>query len=596
MQEGDVRRFQERIDPVSRERYLAVFERGAALKDDPVLNKGTCFTRAERQELGLAGLLPPAVQSMDEQAARAYGNFLQADDDVARYVFLAALQDRNETLFCRLVHDHLAEMAPIIYTPTVGLACQQYSHIYRRARGLYISPDYRGRLLTLLRNAECDDPRIIVITDNEAILGIGDQGVGGMPIAIGKLALYTAGAGIHPARCLPVDLDVGTDRQTLLDDPLYLGVRQRRLRGEPYFAILDELVDAIGRVFPRALVQWEDFASTNAFAVLSRYRSRLLSFNDDIQGTGVVVVAGIASALARIGRRLEDERVVFYGAGASGAGSALAVRAALREAGVPAAELSRRVVCLDSKGLILADRPGLDGAKREIAADPSLVAGWAEARPGAWHLAEVVRGFKPTALVGVSGQPGAFTEPIITDMLAGCARPIVLALSNPTSKMEATPADLIRWTRGAAVVGTGSPFEPVEHEGRTFVIGQGNNALVFPGIGLGATAVEARWLPDAAFTAAARALVDFTTRSPLPGAPIYPPLGSLRDVSRHVAIAVGAALVDEAAAPPLARAEIERRVLAAMWTPEYLQYRAAESDDRRDERADRNREILVDKS
>jgi len=334
---------EERQDPETGERYLAVRERGAQLKDDPVLNKGTCFTHAEREQLGLLGLLPPSIQTADEQLARAYGNYLRADGDVRRYLFLAGLQDRNESLFCRLVLEHLQEMVPIIYTPTVGKACEQYSHIYRRARGLYVSPEDRGRVVDLLRNAACDDPRIIVITDNEAILGIGDQGVGGMPIAIGKLALYTVGAGIHPGQCLPVDLDVGTGNPALLSDPLYLGVRERRLRGEPNFALLDELVDAIATVFPRALVQWEDFANRNAFAVLDRYRRRVLSFNDDIQGTGAVVVAGIRTALHRVGSALPDARIVFFGAGASGAGSALAVRAAMRAAGVPPDELSRRV-------------------------------------------------------------------------------------------------------------------------------------------------------------------------------------------------------------------------------------------------------------
>jgi malate dehydrogenase (oxaloacetate-decarboxylating) len=570
-----VKRFEARVDPETGERYLAVFERGDQLKDDPILNKGTCFTRAERERLGLLGLLPPAVQSFEEQASRAYGNFLRAGGDVPRYLFLAALQDRNETLFCRLVLDHLEEMVPVIYTPTVGKACEQYSHIYRHARGLYVSLEDRGRIAELLHNAACDEPRIIVITDNEAILGIGDQGVGGMPIAIGKLSLYTIGAGIHPALCLPLDLDVGTNNPARLADPLYLGVRQRRVRGEPYLALLDEVVEAIAHVFPRALVQWEDFASRNAFAILERYRRRVLSFNDDIQGTGAVVVAGLRAALRQVDRRLEDERVVFFGAGASGAGSALAVRGALREAGVPEGDLARRVLCLDSKGLIFADRPGLESAKHEIAADPVLAAGWPRGPDGTIQLPEVVTRFRPTVLVGASGQPGAFTEAIVRDLLRGCPRPIVLALSNPTDKCEVTPADLIRWTKGAAVIGTGSPYPPVEHGGRTYTIGQGNNALIFPGVGLGATAVGARWLPDVAFTAAANALLEFTSASPAPGAAIYPPLNRLREVSRAVAVAVGGALIEAGAAPPIPRTEVEQRVAAGMWEPEYLPYRAA---------------------
>lgn len=570
-----MKRFEEQRDPASGERYLAVSARGAGLTDDPVLNKGTCFTRVERERLGLVGLLPPAVQTPEEQESRAYANYVLAGDDVRRYLFLAGLQDRNETLFCRLVLDHLEEMVPIIYTPTIGTACEQYSHIYRRARGLYISIEDRGRIADLLRTTVQDEPRVIVITDNEAILGIGDQGVGGMPIAVGKLALYTVAAGIHPALGLPLDLDVGTDNPVRLADPLYLGVRRKRERGESYLAVLDELVEGIGRTFPHALVQWEDFANRNAFDVLQRYRRRVLSFNDDIQGTGAVVVAGIRSALRQVGRRLEDERILFFGAGASGAGSALAVRAALRAAGVAEAELARHVVSLDSQGLILAGRPGLDGAKHEIAADPALVADWPRAEGGAFLLADVVRGFRPTVLVGASGQPGAFSEAIVRDVLRGCPRPIVLALSNPTSKTEVTPEDLIRWTEGAAVMGTGSPFAPVEYRGRTYTIGQGNNALIFPGVGLGATAVGARWLPDEAFTAAANALFEFTAAHPSAGDPVYPSVLRLREVSRAVAIAVGCALVEGGAAPELSRAAVEQRVTTSIWEPEYLPYRAA---------------------
>jgi malic enzyme len=568
------RRFEERVDPATGEHYLAVSSRGTELADEPLLNKGTCFTQTEREQLGLLGLLPPAVQGDQDQLLRAYNNFLQAEDDVRRYLFLAGLQDRNETLFCRLVAEHLEEMAPIIYTPTVGKACELYSHLYRRARGLYVTPADRGRIATLLHHAACDQPRVIVITDNEAILGIGDQGVGGMPIAIGKLALYSVGAGIHPAHCLPLDLDVGTDNAALLDDPLYLGVREPRLRGEPYFALLDDLVDTIAARYPHALIQWEDFANRNAFDVLARYRRRVLSFNDDIQGTGAVVAAGIRTALRRVGRRLEDERILFYGAGASGAGSALAVRAAMREAGVPARDLSARVLCLDSKGLIVADRHGLDGAKAQIAADPALVAGWLHTEGPTFHLSDVVRHFRPTVLIGASGQHGAFTEGTVRDMLAGCARPIALALSNPTSRTEITPADWIRWTHGAGVIGTGSPFAPVTFEGRSYEIGQGNNALIFPGIGLGATAVEARWLPDEAFTAAAKALYAFTDHSS-EFAPIYPSLRELRAVSRQVAVAVATALVEHGAATRRSPDEIERRVTESMWEPRYLPYKAA---------------------
>jgi len=570
-----VNRFEERSDPATGERYLAVDARGARLKDDPLLNKGTCFTRAEREALSLIGLLPPSIQTPEEQLTRAYENYLRAEGDVQRYLFLAGLQDRNETLFCRLILQHLGEMIPIIYTPTVGKACEQYSHIYRRARGLYVSPQDRGRFVELLRNAHCDDPRILVITDNEAILGIGDQGVGGMPIAIGKLALYTIGAGIHPSRCLPIDLDVGTDNPALSGDRLYLGVSGRRMRGAAYFELLDELVAAIATVFPHALVQWEDFANRNAFAVLDRYRHRLPSFNDDIQGTGAVIVAGIRTALRRAGSSLPEARVVFFGAGASGAGSALAVRAAMRASGVSDEELDRRVLCLDSKGLIVADRPGLEGPKLEIATDPAFVSSWscASATREGLQLADVVRGFKPTVLVGVSGQPGAFTESIVRDMHAACPRPIVLALSNPNSKIEVRPAELLHWTDGAAIVGTGGPFANVEAGGHTCAIGQGNNVLIFPGVGLGATAVGAIWLPDEAFEAAANALFEYTCGRSWPGDPIYPPLTEIREVSRSVALAVATELVRVGAAPLPPPGDIERLVTAGIWSPEYVPYR-----------------------
>ena len=464
-------------------------------------------------------------------------------------------------------------MVPIIYTPTIGRVCERYSHIYRRPRGVYVSTADRGRVREALCNAGRDEVRVIVATDNEAILGIGDQGVGGMGIAIGKTSLYTAGAGIHPAGTLPLDIDVGTDNPALLEDPLYLGARHVRLRGEAYFSLLDELVEAIADVFPAALVQWEDFANQQAFDVLNRYRRRLPSFDDDIQGTAAIVEAGLRTALDRVGRRLADERIVVFGAGASGAGVALQLRRALQAAGVPRAELSGRILCLDSQGLILEGRTGLRGHKRDVAADPARVAGWASAG-GRFGLLDVVRGFEPTILIGASGQPGTFTEEVVRTMHAGCGRPILLPLSNPTSRIEALPADILRWTTGAAVVGTGSPFAPVTLDGVTHHIGQCNNVLVFPGIGLGATAVGARWLPDDAFAAAARAVYEFTGHAAVPGAPIFPALGQLRDVSRSVAAAAGRALVAAGAAPPLPDAEIDRRVSAGIWDPVYLPYRA----------------------
>ncbi|HET9326120.1 MAG TPA: NAD-dependent malic enzyme [Candidatus Eisenbacteria bacterium] len=577
--EGGLRRaYERRVDPRTGQRYLAVAQRGPTLLNDPILNKGTCFTLEERQSFGLSGLLPPAVATEAEQAARAYENFGRAADDVQRYLFLAGLQDRNETLFYRLLVEHMDEMAPIVYTPTVGKVCEQYSHIYRRPRGICITSQDRGRVRAILRNwgGEC---RVAVVTDNAAILGLGDQGVGGMGIAIGKLALYTAGAGIAPEETLPIDFDVGTDNPKLLADPLYLGMRHPRLRGAAYDQLLDELVDAMAEVHPAALIQWEDFSNRTAFDVLERYRRGRLSFNDDIQGTGAIVVAGIRSALRQAGRDLADERFVFFGAGASGAGSVLAVRSALRDAGVPERELASRVLALDSKGLILEDRDGLPPEKREIAASLDRVAGWTASADGRFRLADVVLQFRPGVLVGASGQPGAFSEEIVRGMAAGCGRPIILALSNPTNLVEATPEQLVRWTDGAAIVGTGSPFPPVEHRGRRFVIGQGNNVLMFPGLGLGATTVGARWLPDRVFTVAAQALFELTSPDPRPGTPIYPPLSRLREISRCVARAVARELVACGEAPPLTDEQIERRLASAIWTPEYLPYRPVSRED-----------------
>ena len=571
--------FERRVDPRTGERYVAVAKHGAELRDDPILNKGTCFTREEREAFGLRGIMPPAVARPSEQAARAYENFQRAGNDVQRYLFLAALQDRNETLFYRLLVDHIEEMAPIVYTPTVGKVCESYSHIYRRPRGLYISAEDRGHVQEILRASPYRDYRVSVITDNSAILGLGDLGVGGMGIAIGKLALYTAGAGIPPYETLPIDLDVGTDNPRLLADPLYLGLRRPRLRGETYDALLEELVVALAQVYPKALVQWEDFSNRNAFQILARYRRRVLSFNDDIQGTGAVVVAGLRAALHQAGRSLADERIVLFGAGAAGAGSALALQAALRDAGVADSLLSSHVVALDSRGLILADRPGLNGEKREIAADRDLVAGWQPRADGSFDLAEVVRRFRPGALIGVSGCPGAFTEEIVRQLARGCGRPIVLALSNPNHLIEATPEQLIRWTDGAAIVGTGGPFAPVDHRGTRFTIGQGNNVLIFPGVGLGATVVEARWLPDRAFTAAANALFECARQRPNRGAPIYPALSRLSEVSLTVARAVAKELVEVGAASPLTSSAIDRRLLETIWSPEYLPYRPLEPNE-----------------
>jgi len=565
----------EQIDGETGERFVEVKERGTAILLDPILNKGTCFSLEERRALGLEGLLPPAVATEEEQEVRAYENYLRAGDEVHRYLFLAALHDRNETLFYRLFLDHIEEMLPIVYTPTVGKICEQFSHIYRRPRGVHVSTRDRGRVRDVLAQTPLPDCRIIVATDNEAILGIGDQGVGGMAIPVGKLALYTAAAGFHPSQCLPLDLDVGTGNPLLLRDPLYLGMRHPRWRGAEYFALIDELVEAVKELYPKAILQWEDFSNQNAFEVLDRYRRELPSFNDDIQGTSAVVVAGIRTALREAGVPLAEARIVFYGAGASGAGCALAVRRALRAEGVPESALGKRVLCLDSKGLLISDRPGLEEPKRTLATDPAMMGGWKLKDTRRVTLAEVVANFHPSVLVGASGQPGTFTESIVRSMAQHAPRPVVLPLSNPTSKSEATPADILRWTDGAALVGTGSPFAPVRVGDVTFEIGQGNNALVFPGIGLGAAAAEATWIPDGAFDAAANALHALTPGGGARGASIYPSLPRLRALSLGVARTVASMLVRLGAAPTRSEAELDERIRALVWDPVYRPYRAA---------------------
>ena len=570
-----MRYFKPAVDPETHERYLLVSKRGAAIKSDPILNKGTCFTREERKSLGLSALLPPGVSTPALQKARAYENYCRAGDDVHRYADLSSLQDRNETLFYGLLLDHIEEMMPIVYTPTVGKACERYSHIYRKPRGIYITMRHLGRVEEILRSAPVEDCQVMVVTDNEAILGLGDLGVGGMGIPIGKLTLYTAAAGIHPATCLPVDIDVGTNNPALLEDPFYLGLRHPRVRGEDYFALIDEFIEAARRVFPGALIQWEDFSNENAYQVLERYRDKVPSFDDDIQGTGAVVVAGVVAALRQADRSFDCERAVIYGAGAAGGGTATALRNAMMDDGLTEEDARSRIVALDSRGLILGDRRGLVGHKVDLAADPAMVGSWTGGRGGTFGLLDVVRNFAPTILIGMAGQPGAFTGEMVETMHANCARPVIFPLSNPTSKTEATPAQLIEWTNGAAIVATGSPFVPVQHGGRTYEIGQANNVLIFPGAGLGAIAARATTIPERAFLAAAKALANAAGVSTEVGSSLFPPLSKLRGLSRAVAGGVAKTLVEDGAAPEATDDELERRIDQLMWDPVYLPYRPA---------------------
>jgi malic enzyme len=537
-----------------------------ALLNHPMFNKSTAFTREERRLFGLDGLLPDAVSTIAQQAQRAYGNIVRKSDPLERYIGLAALQDRNEILFYRVLVDHLEEFLPIVYTPTVGRACQEFSRIFRRARGLWVTPEHRGRVLDALANAPYDDVRLVVATDNERILGLGDQGAGGMGIPVGKLALYVAAAGIHPSRTLPISLDVGTDNQALLQDDLYLGHRRPRLRGDAYHELVAEFVEAVRRRFPKALLQWEDFKQWNAFELLDRYRSVLPSFNDDIQGTAAMALAGLLAGGRATGMPLARQRIVIVGAGAAGTGIARLIRAALLRAGLRGEDALRALALVDLEGLVLDS--GIE--HRRGVSWPKALAESVGLGPEQRHdLAAVVRALEPTALIGASGAPGAFTEEAVREMAARVDRPLVFPLSNPTTSAEATPADLLAWTGGRALVATGSPFGSVEFGGRTVRIGQGNNVFVFPGVGLGVLVSEARTVTDDMFAVAAETLAAEVAEDDLREGALYPRVARLRAVTVKVAEAVVREARDRGLGRPFTDAEIPAAVAAAMWEPAY---------------------------
>lgn len=565
-------RYQPAIDAVTGELYLPVAERGRRLLDEPLLNKGTAFTSDEREALGVRGLLPTHVSTLDEQVERALDQLRYKDADLQKHIYLAGLQDRNETLFYRLIMDNLTTTVPLIYTPTVAEACRHWSHIFRRGRGIYVTAEDRGRIDTVLRNAAMREAAVIVVTDNERILGIGDQGAGGMGIPIGKLALYTAGAGIHPSLCLPVSLDVGTNNEELLKDPLYLGVRQPRLRGEEYWSLIDEFVAAVLKVFPSAILQWEDFANLTSFRHLEMYREVLPSFNDDIQGTASMVVGGLFAAMRLLGQRMSEQKVVIAGAGSAGIGIARQIRAAMEGEGIERGEAHRRILLTDSRGLVIAGRQGLDDRKAQFAAPPSVVASW-ENQGDSFDLEATVLGHKPSILIGVTGQPDTFTEPMIKAMAAAHDRPIIMPLSNPTDFSEATPTNILNWSQGRALISTGSPFDDVVHDGRRYEIGQANNVFVFPGVGLGAVVSQARQITSGMFLAASQALAESVDDDRLKQGGLFPPITEMRDVSTKVALAVIDAAVADGVAEPLIDPVAAMNRIA--WEPFYLPYRPA---------------------
>jgi malic enzyme len=545
---------------------------GPPLLVDPLTNKGTAFTTGEREALHLDGLVPPAVCTIEQQLERVYENYRAKQTPLERYIHLASLQDRNETLFFRLLHDHIDEMMPVVYTPVVGEACQKFSHIYRRPRGLYISYEQRDAIDTILAN-HAGSPAIIVVTDGERILGLGDQGVGGMGIPIGKLCLYTACAGIPPDRTLPIMLDVGTENQDLLNDPLYLGMRHRRIRGAAYQAFIDRFVEAVTRVYPDAVLQWEDFLKANAIAQLQRFRDRLCTFNDDIQGTAATVIAGVYAALKITGQSIREQRIVLGGAGASAQGIADLFVAAMRDEGLSLDEARRRIATVDSRGLVTRDRPNMEDFKAAYARSADEVAAYACSDPSHITLEEAIRNFKPTILIGTSGTAGLFTEAVVGAMAATNARPIVFPLSNPTSKSECTADEAVRWSDGRAIVATGSPFDPVVYRGRTYRIGQGNNAFVFPGVGLGLWVGRVRRVTDAMFLDAARALAGEVTDADVASGVVYPPLSRIRDCSHAVACAVIRRASAEGHAAPALLNGLEDTVTRAMWFPRYRSIR-----------------------
>ncbi len=541
------------------------FPRGFDLLHNPLLNRGTGFTDEEREAFGLCGLLPPRVLSLDDQAARILENSRKKPTDLEKYVHMMALEDRNETLFYRVLIDNLEEMMPIVYTPTVGQACQQYGHIFRRPRGLYISPEYRGHMEKALDNWPVDDVRVIVVTDGERILGLGDQGANGMGIPVGKLALYTACAGIPPSTTLPIMLDVGTENEAFLDDPLYIGLPQRRLHGEAYDAFVEEFMEAVTKRFPDVLVQFEDFANHHAFALLQRYRDRYRVFNDDIQGTAAVTLAGLLAALRLIAveggaeRKLSEQRLLFLGAGEAGVGIADLVVAAMVEEGLTLDEARLRCWFVDSRGLVVADRDDLAPHKLP----------YAHEHPRLNDLLAAVNELRPTAIIGVSGQPRTFTREIIERMAKFNDRPIIFALSNPTSKSECTAEEAYNYTNGRAIFASGSPFPPHKLYGKTYYPGQGNNSYIFPGVGLGVVVSGARHVTDEMFEAAARTLASLLTPDDFAAGRIYPVLPRIREVSAAIAEAVATIAYDTGLATQPQPDDLKQYIRDFMYDPSY---------------------------
>jgi|SRR5579871_1072037 malate dehydrogenase (oxaloacetate-decarboxylating) len=546
---------------------------GYELLNDPLLNKGTAFTEAERDAFDLHGLLPPYVTSLDLQVERRLDALRVSGSDLQKYIFLRNSQDTNETLFYALLTRNIEELMPIVYTPTVGLGCRQFSRIFRKPRGLFLSFPLRERIGEILANPRFDSIEAIVVSDGERILGLGDQGAGGMGIPIGKLALYTACAGLHPSTTLPVLIDVGTDNHALLADPLYIGWRHERIRGAAYDEFISAFVAAVRARWRHVLLHWEDFAIGNANRLLARYRDEVCSFNDDIQGTAAIAVGAILSAINVTGVPLHAQRIAVLGAGSAGTGICALLLRAMVEAGLTEQEARSRFYLVDRDGLLLEGMTGLQPFQKPFAQKRDRIAAWKLPGPGPIGLAEVVAQARPTVLIGTSGRANSFTESVVRTMARHVPRPVIFPLSNPTERSETTPEQLVAWTEGRAVIGTGSPFPPLTRGGRSYRVDQTNNAYVYPGIGLGAIAVKASRVSDGMFLAAARRIADMSPAKADPAANLLPPLAELRRVSREVAVAVAKQAEREGLARPVADGDIEAAVAAKMWEPQYATYR-----------------------
>ena len=545
-------------------------KRGIWLLKNPATNKGLAFTPEERDRFGLHGLLPPTTQSIEQQVKLELEHVRAKSEELEKYIGLAGLLHRNEVLFYRVLVENLQELMPIVYTPTVGEACQRYSHIVRDMRGIWLTPDDVDRIPDRLRNYPYQDIRLIVVTDNERILGLGDQGAGGMGIPVGKLALYVAGAGIHPSKVLPVSLDVGTNNPALLDDPLYIGHRERRLDGEAYDAFVEAFVEGVGAVFPRAVVQWEDFHKRNAFRILDKYRRRIPSFNDDIQGTAAVAVAGVLAALRITKQPIDEQRVVFMGAGEACTGIAKLLESAMQEAGASPEKIRASRLLFDSRGLLREGDEIYDPHKRALAAPRDVLAHYGLDALEAPTPEDVIRRVKPTVLMGATAAPGTFRRTMVEEMARHVERPIVMPLSNPTSKAECSAQEAIAWSAGRALVASGSPFADVVHDGTRHVIGQANNVFVFPGVGLGTVLSEIREVDEAVFLVAAHALAGCVSEARLGQGALLPDASELRAVSARVAAAVVRHASERRIGRRFADDEVERCVAAASWYPDYV--------------------------